>query len=332
VDGPYNTVTRTFSLKAIMTHPSMTGFGTSFLDCPMGRLSLEIKSVNSRYFEFNPRLADDFRWAETMVREKIQRRISRGKVECRIGLSRTEASLSALKIHAPGLASALRLAHEIRRDHPEIAMLSVAEILKLPGVTQEHQLSQDELSALIDTLLGQALDQFSQSRHAEGARLTETILDRISRLKVLAKEAQTQLPQAIEVQRQRLSEKLKDAIHGALAASPTQTSATTVTLTAEQQAALDERIRVEAAAFGLRADIAEEIDRLNSHLSAAEKMLSAKESATTSVGKRLDFLTQEMNREANTLGSKAASVELSNIAIDMKLLIEQIREQAQNLE
>ncbi len=331
MDGPYNTVTRTFSLKAIMTHPSMTGFGTSFLDCPMGRLSLEIKSVNSRYFEFNPRLADDFRWAETMVREKIQRRISRGKVECRIGLSRTEASLSALEIHAPGLASALRLAHEIRRDHPEIAMLSVAEILKLPGVTQEHQLSQDELSALIDTLLAQALDQFSQSRQAEGARLTETILDRISRLKVLAKEAQTQLPKAIEVQRQRLSEKLKDAISSALVANQMQPPAI-IALTTEQQAALDERIRVEAAAFGLRVDIAEEIDRLNSHLSAAEKMFLAKESATASVGKRLDFLTQEMNREANTLGSKAASVELSNIAIDMKLLIEQIREQAQNLE
>lgn len=314
-----------------MTHPSMTGFGTGFLDCPMGRMSLEIKSVNSRFFEFNPRLADDFRWAETLIREKIQRQISRGKVECRLGLSRTEASLATLKIHGPGLASALRLAHEIRRDHPEIEMLSVAEILKLPGVTQEHQLSQDELAALIDQLLSQALDQFTQSRQAEGARLTETILQRIDALKALAKEAQVKLPQAIEAQRQRLSEKLREAIRGALATDTTEGTAST-TLTPEQQSALDERIRVEAAAFGLRVDIAEELDRLNSHLSAAEKMLHASQNTSTSVGKRLDFLTQEMNREANTLGSKAASVELSNIAIDMKLLIEQIREQAQNLE
>lgn len=314
-----------------MTHPSMTGFGTSFLDCPMGRLSLEIKSVNSRYFEFNPRLADEFRWAETMIREKIQQRISRGKVECRLGLSRTEASLSALKIHAPGLSSALRLAHEIRRDHPEITMLSVAEILKLPGVTQEHQLSQDELGALMDTLLTQALDQFSQSRQAEGARLTETILDRAHKLRRLADQAQSLLPQAVDAQRKRLSEKLREAITGALS-STDDAKAPVTGVTAAQQEALEERIRIETAAFGLRVDIAEEIDRLNSHLSAAEKMMTASATSGTSAGKRLDFLTQEMNREANTLGSKAASVELSNIAIDMKLLIEQIREQAQNLE
>ena len=299
----------------------------------MGRLSLEIKSVNSRYFEFNPRLADEFRWAETLIREKLQRRISRGKVECRLGLSRTEASLSSLKIHGPGLASALRLAHEIRRDHPEITMLSVAEILKLPGVTQEHQLSQDEISALIESLLTQALDQFSHSRQAEGTRLIETILDRINKLRTLASQAQTCLPQAIDAQRQRLSEKLREAIAGALTtAEHAPNTPSTSSLSQAQQDALEERIRIETAAFGLRVDIAEEIDRLNSHLSAVEKMLTATAAPGASAGKRLDFLTQEMNREANTLGSKAASVELSNIAIDMKLLIEQIREQAQNLE
>ncbi len=299
----------------------------------MGRLSLEIKSVNSRYFEFNPRLADEFRWAETLIRERLQRAISRGKVECRLGLSRTEASLSALKIHGPGLASALRLAHEIRRDHPEITMLSVAEILKLPGVTQEHQLSQDEITALIDTLLTQTLDQFSHSRQAEGARLIDTILDRTSRLRTLAGQAQTFLPQAIDAQRQRLSEKLREAITGALTTTDHAPNTPNAPgLTQAQQDALEERIRIETAAFGLRVDIAEEIDRLNSHLSAVEKMLTATATPGTSAGKRLDFLTQEMNREANTLGSKAASVELSNIAIDMKLLIEQIREQAQNLE
>ncbi len=296
----------------------------------MGRLSLEIKSVNSRYFEFNPRLADEFRWAETLIRERVQRRISRGKVECRLGLSRTEASLSALKIHGPGLASALRLAHEIRRDHPEITMLSVAEILKLPGVTQEHQLSQEELTTLIESLLTQALDQFSLSRQSEGARLIDMILDRTGKLKMLAAQAQRLVPQAIDAQRQRLSEKLREAITGALTTG--EHSPGTFGLTQAQQESLEERIRIETAAFGLRVDIAEEIDRLNSHLSAVEKMLSSTATPGTSAGKRLDFLTQEMNREANTLGSKAASVELSNIAIDMKLLIEQIREQAQNLE
>lgn len=299
-----------------MQHCSMTGFGSASADCAVGRLSLEIKSVNSRFFEFNPRLPDDFRWAESLCREKIQSQVQRGKVDLRLSLARNDTSLSQTRINPAGLASALRLAHEIRTDHPEIAPFSVNDLLRLPGVTQESQLSQEEWIAQISTLLEQALRQFSESRITEGQRLLATIAAKLGEINGLAEQAQRLLPAALEAQQAKLTERLKEALSAAFSASGQA-------LSPEQRLAIEDRVRQEAAVFGLRIDIAEELDRLRSHLEAAKK---------TGSGKRLDFLAQEMNREANTLGSKAASADLSNISIEMKLLIEQIREQAQNLE
>lgn len=299
-----------------MQHCSMTGFGSASADSAVGKLSIEIKSVNSRFFEFNPRLPDEFRWAESMCREKIQSQVQRGKIDLRLSLSRSEQSLSQTKINPAGLASALRLAHEIRVDHPEIAPFSVNDLLRLPGVTQESQLSQEEWVAQIGALLDQALKQFSESRANEGRRLLSTIAIKLGEIAGLADQAQRLLPAALEAQQAKLTDRLKDALSAALTASGQ-------TLSPEQVSTIEDRVRQEAAVFGLRIDIAEELDRLRAHIEAARKADS---------GKRLDFLAQEMNREANTLGSKAASTELSNISIEMKLLIEQIREQAQNLE
>lgn len=305
-----------------MSHPSMTGFGTANLDCPVGRLTLEIKSVNSRYFEFNPRLPDEFRWAEQRCRERLQQTVGRGKVEFRFSLFRTESSLSKTRINVASLASALRLSHEIRQDHPEIAPFSVSDLLKLPGVLQESELSQEQWIDLFDILLTQALSHFTTSRIQEGERLLALITDRINQIEGLASRAESLIPLAIAHQQQRLADKLREALGHALVnvASPT----------AEQLIALEDRIRQEVAAFSLRIDIAEEIDRLRSHLQAARQAIAQK--TAVGIGKRLDFLTQEMNREANTLGSKSASADLSNISIELKLLIEQIREQVQNLE
>ena len=305
-----------------MAHPSMTGFGSAQTDCPSGRLSLEIRSVNSRFFELHPRLPDEFRWAESQLRERLQSRISRGKVELRLGISRTEASLSQTQINPAGLASALRLAHQIRSEHEEITPFSVNDLLRLPGVLVEPQLTQEEWLVLMDRLMHQALEQFTANREAEGARLAQAIESRLDQLEHLCGRAQAFVPQAIATQQQRLAEKLREAIGAALQGGP---------LTAEHTAALEERIRQETAVYGLRIDIAEEIDRLRAHLLAARQTLSVT-SNKSGIGKRLDFLTQEMNREANTLGSKSASIDLSNISIEMKLLIEQIREQVQNLE
>lgn len=324
-----------------MAHPSMTGFGSAQADCPAGRLSIEIKSVNSRFFEFLPRMPDDFRWAESLCREKIQSAVGRGKVELRLGLTRTDSSLAATQINPAGLASALRLAHEIRHNHPEIQHFSVTDLLKLPGVTIESQLGQDEWQALIQQVLEQALDQFSQSRLAEGERLIQTIIDRLHKIEAHCIQAAAQVPQAIASQQQKLADKLRDALTiaqtkpEATPATTTEPVSSVAPLSPEQLGQLEERIRQETAIFGLRIDIAEELDRLRAHLASARSTLSDKGQSSdrkNGIGKRLDFLTQEMNREANTIGSKAASSELGSISIEMKLLIEQIREQVQNLE
>jgi uncharacterized protein (TIGR00255 family) len=306
-----------------MAHPSMTGFGSAQIDCPSGRLGLEIRSVNSRFFELHPRLPDEFRWAESLLRERISSRIARGKIELRLSLSRTESTLSMTRISQPGLQSALRLAHEIRQEHPDITSFSVHELLKLPGVLVEPQLSQQEWAALLDGLATSALEQFSRNRIAEGDKLGLVIGDRLQQIQKLCSNAKEQIPQAIAAQENRLSEKFREALAGTA-----QDAADAIKL-----AVLEERIRQEVAVYGLRIDIAEELDRLSAHLTAATTVLqSPPKSGTGGIGKRLDFLTQEMNREANTLGSKAASIELSKISIEMKLLIEQIREQVQNLE
>ncbi len=307
-----------------MAHPSMTGFGSAQIDCPSGRLGLEIRSVNSRFFEFHPRLQEEFRWAEAMLRDRLQAKINRGKVECRLNISRSDTSLTATRINPAGLASALRLAHEIRTDHPEIAPFSVNDLLKLPGVVIESQLTSEQWTALIDQLIEDALAQFIRNRLAEGEKLIRTIEDRLVLLAQLCEKAHGLVPQAVVAQQHRLTEKLREALGAATGG---------LALEKDRLTALEERVRQEAAMFGLRLDIAEELDRLRAHIAAArEACMPTTGSSPRGIGKRLDFLTQEMNREANTLGSKSASIELSNISIEMKLLIEQIREQVQNLE
>ena len=316
----YNTAISLFQRYFDMSFPSMTGFGAASVDCRVGKINLEIKSVNSRFFEFSPRLPDEFRWMEQSLREQLQRAVSRGKIELRLGLSRTESSLAQSRVSESGLASALRLAHEIRRDHPEITPFSVTDLIQLPGVLEEAQMSQEEWSAVLQSALEIATRQFLESRLSEGRRLAKTIEDRLAQIESLAQQAGQLIPEAIKAQQTKLGDKLREALAGSI----------TETLTAEQAASLDDRVRQEAAAFGLRIDIAEEIDRLGSHVRAMRQALA--KPTTSGVGKRIDFLSQELNREANTLGSKAASAELSAISIELKLLIEQIREQAQNLE
>jgi uncharacterized protein (TIGR00255 family) len=160
----------------------MTGFGSAQIDCPSGRLGLEIRSVNSRFFELHPRLPDEFRWAESLLRDRVSSQIARGKIELRLSLSRTESTLSMTQISPSGLQSALRLAHEIRQEHPDIASFSVHELLKLPGVVVEPQLSQQEWSALLDGIAASALEQFSKNRIAEGEKLGLVISDRLQQI------------------------------------------------------------------------------------------------------------------------------------------------------
>lgn len=303
---------------------SMTGYGSAHTDCDLGRISFELKSVNSRFFEFSARMPEEFRWLEPLMRDRIGQAVYRGKVELRVSLARSEASLAATQINPQGLASALRLSHQIRMDHQEVSPLSVADLLRMPGVIREPELSTTQWQNLFEGLTENALAEFMLSRQKEGERLVAVISSRLDALSEFAHKAKDLVPGAITHQQKRLTERMMESLLGL-------SSATAATFT-EMTNTLHERVRQEVSLFGLRIDVAEEIDRLESHITATRTAISPSEKTRSGIGKRIDFLSQEMNREANTLGSKSPSAELASLSIEMKLLIEQIREQAQNLQ
>ncbi|MDO8250115.1 MAG: YicC/YloC family endoribonuclease [Rhodoferax sp.] len=274
------------------------------------RLGVEIRSVNSRFLDLAFRLPDELRQAEPALRELLTGKLKRGKVEVRVALE----SLSASSLRAPSPATLQRLGSledSIKSWLPQAAALSVADILRL--ATNEDKKPHDHSEELIK-LAKMALKELMSARAREGARLATMMLDRTAQLRALAALAVPMVPKLVELQKTRFMERWKDAM--ALGGG-----------TALPEMAQD-RALTEATAFAIRIDVAEEITRLSSHLDEIDRLLAS----GGELGKRLDFLIQELHREANTLGSKSASLELTHISVDMKVLIEQIREQVQNIE
>ncbi len=274
------------------------------------RLGVEIRSVNSRFLDLAFRLPDELRQAEPALRELLTGKLKRGKVEVRVALE----SLSASSLRAPSPATLQRLGSledSIKSWLPQAAALSVADILRL--ATNEDKKPHDHSEELIK-LAKMALKELMAARAREGARLATMLLDRTAQLRALAALAVPMVPKLVELQKTRFMERWKDAM--ALGGG-----------TALPEIAQD-RALTEATAFAIRIDVAEEITRLSSHLDEIDRLLAS----GGELGKRLDFLIQELHREANTLGSKSASLELTHISVDMKVLIEQIREQVQNIE
>ena len=278
---------------------------------PQPGVALEIRSVNSRFLDLSFKLADELRGAEPTLRDKLGARIKRGKVEVRAWVEgRTDAALQAPS--ALELQRLVSVQDSVRAWLPEAAPLSVAEVLALksrqPGSTSGLT---DRLLALVD----EALDALLASREREGARLAASLRERTAQLRALAQQAQPLIPQLVEQQRQRFLERWNEAL------GPSGASGVSA------DAARD-RALTEATAYAIRIDVAEELTRLASHLDEIEALLTRGKD----LGKRLDFLIQELHREANTLGSKSSSLELTRISVDMKVLIEQMREQVQNIE
>lgn len=271
-------------------------------------LGLEIRAVNGRFLDLSLRLPEDLRAAEPALRERIGARVRRGKVELRAWIEqRGDGGL-----HAPAVAELQRLLgmqEQIQAWLPQARGLSVAEVLQL--AQRNTPLPTDWMEPLL-TLTERVLDDFTAAREREGARLVAMLRERVAQLQRLVAQAEPLVPQIVAQQRERFLQRFHDAL-GATQADP---------------AAVQERALVEAAAFAIRVDVAEELTRLQSHLSEIERLLQR----GGEVGKRLDFLIQELHREANTLGTKSASLELSRLSVDMKVLIEQMREQVQNLE
>ena len=282
------------------------------------RLGLEIRSVNSRFLDLTFRLPDELRPFEPALRELLTAKLKRGKVEVRAALE----SASAGQLPEPSARLLQRLSSlqdNVRTWLPDARALSVADILRLtvPDEPVTTDLGED-LSALAKT----AVKELMTSREREGARLAGMIKGHVTQLRTLAQQAGPLVPQLVEKQRTRFLERWKDAM--ALTAKDAGTGTGGATL---PEAAQD-RALSEATAFAIRIDVAEELTRLASHLDEIERLTTK----GGEIGKRLDFLIQELHREANTMGSKSAALELTRISVDMKVLIEQMREQVQNIE
>ena len=276
------------------------------------RLGLEIRAVNSRFLDLTFKLPEELRQFEPRLRELLQTKLQRGKVELRAFFDQgTSTNLQEPQTRQLQRFNAMQDA--IRAWLPEARPLSVADVIRLAG--QEQSTSQD-WSKVVMPLAEKAVKELTQARQREGARLVEMIKQRIVQLRQLGAQAVPLVPQLVAQQRQRFLERWTEA----LAADQTGRAV-------NAEAARD-RALTEATSFAIRIDVAEEISRLQSHLDELDLQLEK----GGAIGKRLDFLIQELHREANTLGSKSAALELTRIAVDMKVAIEQMREQVQNIE
>ena len=285
---------------------SMTGYAAAAKELPFGTLGVELRSVNHRYLDIQFRLPDDLRAVEPALREMLSERVGRGKVECRVAFSATAGAHKSLKLNEELLLELEKLEKKVRTMLADAGALSAAEAMRWPGVLVTEPLPLDELQAACRNLLAAALREFDSARSREGEKLKAVLLERAAGMERRIAEITPRLPQAITAFQERLATRLKEAMGSGE----------------------DERIRQEVAVFATKIDVDEELARLTSHIAELKRILAAGGPA----GKKLDFLMQELNREANTLASKSVDLSVTQAALDLKLLIEQMREQVQNIE
>lgn len=277
---------------------------------PVTQLGLEVRSVNSRFLDLTFRLPEDLRQFEPALRELLGGKLKRGKVEVRASVETTSAT--NIPEPTPKLLQKLNATQDsIRAWLPTANPLSVADVIRLAAAEQG---TSRDWGADVMPLAEKVLKELLSARQREGARLATMLLGHITQLRALAEQAGPLVPKLVEQQRLRFMERWKEAM--------------ALTEGATLPEAAQDRALTEATAFAIRIDVAEEITRLNSHLDELERLIKK----GGEIGKRLDFLIQELHREANTLGSKSAALELTHISVDMKVLVEQMREQVQNIE
>ncbi len=285
---------------------SMTAFARQELRADWGTLTWELRTVNHRYLEISTRLPEDFRVLEPEIRELAGERLNRGKLECNLRFQPAPGATPEVGIDQ-GLANALIEANRQIEDLIlNAARINPMELLRWPGMLT---LKGPDLEPVFDEALkslGSALDELVATRRREGERIQAIIAQRCASMRTLVDEARSLMPEVIERQRERLNDRLAEI----------------------REELKEDRLEQEMVLFAQKIDVAEEIDRLETHIDEVERVIQSEEA----VGRRLDFLMQELNREANTLGSKSAAIETTRIAVDLKVLIEQMREQVQNVE
>jgi uncharacterized protein (TIGR00255 family) len=285
---------------------SMTGYASATRETAVGNIAVDLKTVNHRYLEFQTRMPEELRPLEPALREAVGNKLTRGKVDCRISLTASAGTVRAMKPDAEAMTALHSASEKVLQRFPQARPLSVSEVLHWPGVLADATLSPEQLREEVLALLGRAIHELDQTRAREGAKLEAVLRERLESMSVLVKEAQPLMPAAIRSFQEKLSAKLAEA--GAAGA--------------------DERLNQELVLYAARIDVDEELSRLVTHIAEFRRVLDR----GGAVGKRLDFLCQELNREANTLGSKSVANEITRISVELKVLIEQMREQVQNIE
>src|SRR3989344_1889059 len=284
---------------------SMTAFARREAETPWGTLTWELRSVNHRYLDLGMRLPEELRALEPRVRELMQARLKRGKGDTALWFTRAAATGAALD--AGQVRRLQELAASAQREAgAALAPLRAIDVLRWPGVMQNAAIDVESLGGEALALLARALDELADTRAREGARLQELLLARLMAMEKIVAGVHAVLPEMARLYRERLEARLKEVREGLDPA----------------------RLEQEMVLFANRTDVAEELDLLNAHFAEFRRVLAAGEQA----GRRLDFLMQELNREANTLASKAADLRLTNASVELKVLIDQMREQIQNIE
>ena len=284
----------------------MTAFARQEEQTEQGELTCEVRSVNHRYLELSLRLDECFRSLEMPVRKLFTEKLSRGKVDVVLRYKIPEAGLSKVYIDRNLARSVVENCEVIAELSTQAASIDPVKVLQWPGVLKSESLDQVALHNSIMTLIRRAIDELIMTRETEGAALKTMIAQRCLQIDVIAKEVRQRMPEILAQYQQRLQERV-----------------------AELKVSLDpERLEQEMVLLAQKSDVAEELDRLESHVIEVQKVLQRDEPT----GRRLDFLMQELNREANTLGSKSINTETTNHTVQLKVLIEQMREQVQNIE
>jgi uncharacterized protein (TIGR00255 family) len=285
---------------------SMTGFAAAAQESAHGSLAVELKTVNHRYLEFQTRIPEELRPLEPAMREAVGNKLTRGKVDCRVTFTPVSTAARSLVPDAEALASLRAASQRVLERFPEARAMSISEILHWPGVLADESLSAEKLKEQVLGLLERAIVDLNASRVREGGKLDAVLRERLEKMAELVREAAPLIPAAMRVFQDKLAAKLAEA-----GASPS-----------------DERVHQEVVLYAARIDVDEELSRLNTHIAEFRRVLDR----GGACGKRLDFLCQELNREANTLGSKSVANEMTRTSVELKVLIEQIREQVQNIE